>query len=371
MSRTLNIHNFKAFKDQSVEIRPLTLLSGLNGTGKSTTLQAIALLRQSMDANGFSNVHGLLLNGELIELGVGADVLHNEHTDNDISFIVNTADSDDYYIYEATYSSASDVLPRKTSYRKGVPIPGLYSDGFQYLKADRISPAVHYPKSHHTITVRKFLGVRGEYTAHYLNHYRDERVSDQVRLHPLAPKKNGLLAQVNAWLQEISPGASVNVEAVPRTDFMRVEYTYGSTAGIRGGDPFRATNVGFGLTYSLPIIVACLASAKGSLVLLENPEAHLHPKGQVAIGELIARAAAAGVQILVETHSDHVLNGIRIAVKEGLIPNTSVGLNFFSRADSSSQPMNAQPEISPTGRISEWPEGFFDQWDKSLDRILD
>ncbi|ENK3931969.1 DUF3696 domain-containing protein [Pseudomonas aeruginosa] len=371
MKRILHIHNFKAFKDQKIEIRPLTLLSGLNGTGKSTTLQAIALLRQSMDANGFSNIHGLLLNGELIELGTGADVLHNEHSDSTISFTVNSEESDNYYIYEANYANTSDVLPRKKGFIKGDPIPGLYEPGFQYLKADRISPAVNYPKSHHTISVRKFLGTRGEYSAHFLNHYRDQKVNEKIRLHPSTENKHALLTQVNAWLQEVSPGASVNIEEVPRTDFMRLEYAYGSTAGIRGGDPFRATNVGFGLTYSLPVIVACLALEKGSLLLIENPEAHLHPKGQVAIGELIARAAAAGIQVIIETHSDHVLNGIRIAVKEGLIPNTSVGLNFFSRTDVASQPQNLQPEISPTGRLSEWPEGFFDQWDRSLDRILD
>lgn len=371
MKKVLHIHNFKAFKDVYIELRPLTLLSGQNGSGKSTTLQAIALLQQSMDANGFSNLHGLLLNGELVELGTGSDVLHDEHDDITISFTVNTEASGNYYIYETRYSSTSDVLPMKTCYIKGDPIPGLYKTGFQYLRADRISPAVSYPKSHHTVSQRKFLGTRGEYTAHFLSLFRDEQVTESRRRHPTASTTHGLLSQVNAWLQEVSPGARVSTEEVPRTDLMRLEYTYGSTSGIRGSNPYRATNVGFGLTYVLPIIVACLASPKGSLIMLENPEAHLHPQGQIAIGGLIARAAATGAQVLLETHSDHVLNGIRIAVKEGIIPNTHVGLNFFRRTDASSQPLHAQPEVSPTGRLSEWPDGFFDQWDKALDRILD
>lgn len=370
MAKHLKLHNFKAFKDQQIDVRPLTVLSGLNGSGKSTTLQAIALLRQSMDA-GFSNIKGLLLNGELVELGTGADILHDQHDDEIISIEVNNDDDSDYLSYKAAYASVADILPRISSFRRGNPIPGLYENSFQYLKADRISPAVNYPKSHHVVSDRRFLGVRGEFTAHFLNHFRDEVVAHNVRRHPTHNATSGLLSQVNAWLQELSPGARINIEEVPRTDFMRLEYSYGNTSGISGSNLFRSTNVGFGLTYSLPIIVACLASPAGSLIMIENPEAHLHPQGQIAMGELIARTASTGVQILIETHSDHVLNGIRIAVKEKIIPSTSVGLNFFRRDNVSSQPIHLQPEISDNGRLSEWPDGFFDQWDKALDRILD
>ncbi|WP_440063229.1 DUF3696 domain-containing protein [Pseudomonas syringae] len=370
MTRMLKLHNFKAFKNQEIELRPLTVLSGLNGSGKSTTLQALALLRQSFDA-GFFNQKGLLLNGDLVELGTGADILHDQHDDELISIKINNPDDQNYFIYETSYLSASDILPIREAYIVGNPIPGFLDNGFQYLKADRVSPAVNYPKSHHVVSDRRFLGAKGEFTAHFLHCFRDEVINDHIRRHPSTKATAGLLSQVNAWLQEISLGARVNVEEVPRTDFMRLEYSYGNTAGISGTNLFRPTNVGFGLTYALPIIVACLASPAGSLVMIENPEAHLHPQGQIAIGDLIARAASAGVQVLIETHSDHVLNGIRIAVKEKVIPCTSVGLNFFRRDSGSSQPSHQQPEISENGRLSEWPDGFFDQWDKALDRILD
>ena len=79
--------------------------------------------------------------------------------------------------------------------------------------------------------------------------------------------------------------------------------------------------------------MALLSAKRGTLVLLENPEAHLHPQGQVRIGELIARTAASGVQILVETHSDHVLNGIRLAVHAGKIEPDQVKLQYFKRGE--------------------------------------
>ena len=80
---------------------------------------------------------------------------------------------------------------------------------------------------------------------------------------------------------------------------------------------YRATNVGFGLSYTLPVIVALLAPA-GALCLIENPESHLHPKGQTKLAELAVRASRAGVQVFVETHSDHFMDGVRIAVRSRL-----------------------------------------------------
>lgn len=85
--------------------------------------------------------------------------------------------------------------------------------------------------------------------------------------------------------------------------------------GNIGADYFTAQNVGFGISYVLPIVLALVKAKKGELIILENPEAHLHPRGQRKMGELIARAAQGGVQVIVETHSDHILNGIRFVCK--------------------------------------------------------
>jgi predicted ATPase len=107
------------------------------------------------------------------------------------------------------------------------------------------------------------------------------------------------------------------------------------------------------------------------LLLIENPEAHLHPQGQAKLGELLARCAADGVQIIVETHSDHVLNGIRLTVKRGLITAQDVRLCYFTRDVSTGDCYVELPSVLPNGQLSNWPEGFFDQWEKSLDALLD
>ena len=370
MFEQLTLHNFKTFRDITIPLRPLTLLSGLNGSGKSTALQALALLRQSWDT-GFLHTQGLLLNGDLIELGTGLDVLHDEHDDEQIA--IELVANGKSYRYEVAYNSTGDVLhfspPLNFGFLSGMEqAGGLFGHNFQYLRADRASPSVSFPKAYHLVSERRFLGGRGQYAAHFLSLFQDEEVDLSLR-HP-NEESPGLLSQVNAWMKEFSPGVSLKVEDIPRTDAVRLDYAYGKSAGISSSNTYRSTNVGFGLTYVLPVLVACLASPKNSWLLIENPEAHLHPQGQVVMGRLLALTAAREAKVIVESHSDHVLNGLRLAVKNRDIAADKVGLNFFRRGAASGQPDRIAPSVTDEGRLSAWPEGFFDQWDKSLDELL-
>lgn len=367
----LTLHNFKAFRDITIPLTPLTLLSGMNGSGKSTTLQALALLRQSWDT-GFIHRQGLLLNGDLVELGTGVDVLHEQHDDEEIGIALH--DGGQKFSYRVAYEASGDLLhfepPPAHGFFSGLEHErGLFGHCFQYLRADRASPDVSFPKAYHLVSERRFLGSRGQFTAHFLTLFGGQEVDPKLR-HP-SETAPGLSSQVNAWMQEFSPGVSLVVEDIPRTDSVRLDYFYGGTAGIDSSRPYRSTNVGFGLTYVLPVLVACLASPPNSWLLIENPEAHLHPQGQAAMGLLLAKSASTGTRIIVESHSDHVLNGLRLAVKFGDIAPEDVGLNFFRRLTGEGQPDRRAPTIIDTGRLSNWPDGFFDQWDKSLDQLLD
>jgi predicted ATPase len=328
-------------------------------------MQSLSLLRQSHDS-GILREDGWLLNGELVEIGAGEDLLHENASSSHVA--IELEEEGETSRWQVDYVQQGDVL------RYGEETPPmaqgvLFGNGFQYLRADRVNPMVSYPKSYHAVSQRRFLGSRGEFAAHFLSHYRDEPITDAALKHPDTETTSGLLAQVNAWMQEFSPGASINVHEIEKTDFVRLSFTFGS--GIDESNPYRPTNVGFGLTYSLPIVIACLSTAAGGIILLENPEAHLHPQGQVAMGRLMALTAAAGVQVLVETHSDHVLNGIRIAVKQGILEPDHSLVHFFRRDHENGSATIDSPSINEQGRLSFWPEGFFDQWDKSLDELLD
>jgi predicted ATPase len=227
-----------------------------------------------------------------------------------------------------------------------------------------------------------FLGAHGEFTPDYLASQGDRlEVSERRRCRTsISGVRSELIGrivgtprlgdQVSGWMQELSPGVRISASRLGATDLVSLRFQYASTEIGRDSKFRRPANVGFGLTYSLPIVTALLASPPGTLLLLENPEAHLHPRAQAALGTLIARVAADGVQVLVETHSDHVLNGIRLAVKSGLINSKDCQLCNFVRETETATSYIEAPVILPNGELSTWPDGFFDEWEKSLQALL-
>lgn len=372
MIEALSLRNFKGFKESTIPLGKLTLLSGLNGSGKSTALQALGLLRQSYDA-GFLTNGDLALNGELLDLGLVEDVLNHSFDEPKIEIKLSLGghEGSETLSWEADARDQlkSDVLSCGTASKIIQPGSALFRGGFQFLRADRITPAVTFPKSLHAVRHNKFLGPHGEFTAHYLLEFGAEKLREPGLSHPADATSTSLLAQVNAWLQELSPGVRVDVFPVEMTDFVRLSFAYRGK-GASYGDAIRPTNVGFGLTHVLPIVTACLAAEVDTLLLIENPEAQLHPRGQFALGRLLALTAASGVQVITESHSDHVLNGIRLAIKEGRLSSAQAAIHFFSRLPEGSASF-ATPRISSDGRLSDWPIDFFDQWERSLDMLLE
>ena len=187
MIQRIQLEAFKAFDRLDLALGQLTLLSGLNSSGKSTVLQAFALLRQSFDAGmlGGGLRDELLLNGPLVELGTGRD-LYCEYSRRSTSELVLTFHGAQHDVigWRASVDNLdADVLPAE---QRGDGDGGAYmtlSEGrFNYLRADRVSPEIVYPRSHREVIRNRTLGSRGEYTIHYLTQFRDEVVeNDQVR----------------------------------------------------------------------------------------------------------------------------------------------------------------------------------------------
>jgi len=207
------------------------------------------------------------------------------------------------------------------------------------------------------------VGYKGEFFADYLS----ERGNDEVKNESLKLEgySKSLLYQMEKWLSIVTPGIIIETENSPEVGAVRV--LYGTTTGALV-EKLNPLNVGFGLSYTAPIILALLKTRPGDLVILENPEAHLHPKGQRMIGEMIAKAAEGGAQIIVETHSDHLLNGIRLAVRKGSMDSQLIRINYFLTQSQGKGLMHTKvsPVILEDGSLSAWPDGFFDEWDKAI-----
>ena len=365
MLRRVHLSNFKCFGRLDLEFAPLTLLCGVNGMGKSSVLQALLVLRQSAAAGALDRGH-LVLDDELADLGTGRDALYEFAEEDAIKFgLVGDPHTEPLQI-AFDYAREADRLRVRGS--GGVSLGQWESlppfADLHHVAAERIGPRKIHEQSD-TAALRSALGPRGEHALNYLAAHHDDLLPVlDPRLDEADTNRHRDV--VDYWLRKITPGASLKIERIEAADALIGGFTF-DRAGDVETRRYRATNVGFGLSYVLPVIAALLAPA-GTLCLIENPEAHLHPGGQTKIAELAARAAAAGLQVVMETHSDHVLDGVRIAVVDGLLKPDDTRFHYFEQENG--QSVVRTPQVNSEGRLSSWPEGFFDQHVLNLGRLL-
>lgn len=367
MITELSLKNFKPFSTQSLELKKLTVLSGLNSTGKSSVLQSFLLLRQSFEQKLLNEV-GLALNGDLVSIGTGKDVLYESAPED----ILKLKISDSKKVTAEwcfNYNRNSDVMEldqELTNVDPAIYQSSLFSDNFHYIQAERLGPRRYFEMSDFQVRQHRQIGSKGEYAAYFIDIYQYEKIINPDLGHPFANSLT-LKDQVEAWMSEISPGTKLNITANSAMDVVSLQYSYGLS------NDYRSTNVGFGITYVLPILVAILSAQSDTLILLENPEAHLHPKGQSKMGRLLAIAASCGIQIIIETHSDHLLNGIRVAVREKLAKADNVQIHYFERHFEDERNIITKvvsPRLYQDGGIDLWPDGFFDQSEHDLMELL-
>ena len=230
-----------------------------------------------------------------------------------------------------------------------------------YLQAERLGPRdlLTVESTHQDETN---VGVRGEYVAHVLSR-QDRNKASPSRSHPRHPDLVSIPKQVEAWLQDLVPGIEIVAAPLPGVTANTIRLK-------KSGEWLRPQNIGFGISYVLPIIVAGLVAKEGSLLVIENPEAHLHPQGQSMLAAFLGRIAASGVQVLVETHSDHFLNGLRLAVVQAGHPlqASQVGIAHFT--SEAAEVKVEQIGITNRGALTSAPRGFFDQSEKDMADIL-
>ena len=364
--KEINISNFKCFSSNQLCLADLTVLAGLNSAGKSSVIQSLLLLRQSKLCSHSPNFQ-LCLNGELTKVGTFKDALRESADGDEIGFGIRA----DASTLSGTWSpdainvkiSDDDIYNANLFTADQIEDEGI---NFCYLSAERIGPRTFFDAYNESQTSLNLLGTQGQYAFSYLGLKGLLPIANRSMADDKQSKQ--LSSQVGTWLGELSPGIRATAEPIWEMDLTKLTYSYDLKDGR--SREYRATNVGFGLTYTLPIIIAILSIKPGGLLLLENPEAHLHPKGQTILGTMLAQAAASGIQVIVETHSDHLINGIRVAISRGNLDNEKAVVHFFSRMKKCPVPVVNSLTINKRGNMSEWPKDFLSEWEGNLVELI-
>ncbi len=377
MITQLHIKNFKIHKDTTLTLKNITFLCGQNGVGKSSIIQSLLLLRQSFQKNRLDKV--LSLNKPLCYVGYGKDSLYQFAKNNEIIFelVDDKFPIDEFcYRFDVKGSGDKDFIPKienkniankneKKSHIENEETYknfSLFNKNFQYISAARTAD---YVEDDYGVDIEKQISAeegKAELTAHFLYKYQKEQVND-LFLHHSDKKNKKLLYQTILWQREISKGINIIPQKIG-TGY-KITYSFDTDASPKGvTSEFTAKNVGFGLSYALPIIVAILSAQKNALIIIENPEAHLVPYGQSKLMELVCLAAQSGVQIIIETHSDHIINGALVACKEQKIDKENIIIYQFNRDEKQHCAEITPINVLEGGRIIYPPQGFFDQISK-------
>jgi predicted ATPase len=367
----LKIENFKCFNEIEIPLNQLTILAGANGNGKSTVIQSILFLRRTIEhcsiwSGGeinryqFSEINGLNveLNGPYcLALGNSEEIIPKNSKSNLIKFGISGGIEKFGVSYKNDINNSLWLTPSELDSDEyyGKDLNSLFEQEFYYLNAERVGPRVRQDISFFDFPN---TGFKGEYVAQLIgdtNFNYTFEVEENRRNSNSKSKR--LEQQVNAWLDYIMPGVSVSASYDINTLSAQIKISNNYTIG----ESTIATNIGFGISYVLPIIVSGLIAKRGSYLVIENPEAHLHPSAQSKIGRFLALVANSGVNVIVETHSDHFINGIQIATALKEIDKDTVTINYFSQESNRKQPNVESISINEKGELSSWPKGFFDQ----------
>jgi predicted ATPase len=401
----LKLHNFKIWKDTGdISLAPVTLLLGANSSGKSSLIQSFLLLRQTaLSPNPEVTLNfGVADTNDSVQLGQFNDVLCKHGDDNDIEIefrwgssseqrdtnvyiarytkdkegkaaikLVRLQDKDEsYWMHEARHNSYDLSLGSESSKRASSPefkpqrsvifppaaLIKLKEHGdraekiglslieelsrISYLGPIRQSPQRNYSWSR---KMPKTLGDSGELFADAVisSRYIDSDFS----------AKGDLLEKLGYWLNKMDLADGVEIKKV--TNFPLYEILLETN-----GEQINLRDVGVGVSQVLPVIAAAYIAPPGTIIIVEEPESHLHPLAQALLAELFVEASSTRqVQFIVETHSEHLFRRLQTLVAKEAVDPKNVQMYFVER-----EGVNARLQdlgLNEFGRVEHWPDKFF------------
>ena len=373
MYTQLVLERFKCFaEEQKIPLSQITLLYGLNGRGKSSVLQSLLLLFQSMKNN--NSVESLYLIGDLINLGKYSDVLNSDAHENSFSIGLACKTGKGTDTLHIEYSPAADtpfvakmqniVINDQSRSDSQASLNSTEKEGNKITMSFSDSVCLQMLKDINYIAANR-LGVsnlESRLGANVAITPRGENV-----LNVLAYASAELLKDVEESLSHILSGATLKINNEKEDS---IEIYMDSISGSQHS--YRPINVGFGYGYILSLVVQTLIAPQNSILIVENPESHLHPGAQSRLMEfLVTQSVEKNLQIIIESHSDHIVNGVRIAIRKEKISFKNASILHFSRdMHTEGSPIVEEILIDKRGNLSSYPEDFMDEWTKQLEQLM-
>lgn len=410
----LSLGNFKGFsekhgkKDNTIKIKPITLIYGPNSYGKSSIIQSLLVLNQTInEGKDYKNIH-LLPNGNLVKLGSFKDFLNkksesqtvkieitlpyncynmDEKDFEELSFSYNyiqdktdkiilseldifkrnLTDKDQVLLHQYEISDekeniynrlmkpikSSDKIAKQTIdcertsfftiniftsngiYGKEIfdPIENIIKN-IVYVSSYRTKPDRYYIPENNR---RKYVGKNGEYTSEILGY------------------DNEVIKNVNKWLEKIA-GYKLSLKKDSNIYSLNLNDCKTKVKDIN------LLDLGSGIAQVLPIITQAFKS-ENEMILIEEPEIHLHPKAQADLGEMFADAALKmGNTFIIETHSENLLLRLEKLIRRGELSKDDISVIYVDKDENGSHciPLILNDEGDITN-INDVPNGFFEE----------
>ena len=406
------VSGFKSLaNERAIDIRPLTILAGANSSGKSSIMQPLLMLKQTLEATydpgplliegpnvQFTSAKQFLstLTGEeradRFQIGIESRGINSSFSTTTtfrkgqigIELIEMRTTNDltdnqflhDFTLYPEMPPEKITLLADQNPMLQGFDTVGR-SRCFLHLESqDRhkvvdftqdltfnIVNIIHVPGLRDnperlyklTSTGPRYPGTFENYVASIIHEWQ-ETTDERLKTLADALYDLGLTGQIGT--EKIGDvGIDIRVGRLP-------------DRGTGETDMVSIADVGFGVSQVLPVVVALTAAEQGRLVYLEQPEMHLHPRAQVKLAQVLADAAKRGVRVVAETHSSLLLLAIQTLVAEGDLSPELVKLHWFTRSDNGATEINTA-DLDEAGAYGDWPEDFDDVNLKTQSRYLD
>ncbi|WP_374712349.1 AAA family ATPase [Symbiobacterium terraclitae] len=407
----ITVAGFKSIRDKrSIDVAPLTVLSGANSSGKSSIMQAVLLLKQTVEAP--YDPGALLLSGPNVRFTSAKQMLSVAAKPGDAAatgFSVGLGASNEYQIdlHFSTSKGTQGFSVKKSSvaYRN---LHYTLTDNMEHEDLLQFSPfkelvdrakmdnqelklrvtrqrcflmvSLDWQESdmpRWTVlpgsvdwdrAIRQIIhipGLRGNpertYARSAVSSFFpgtfDQYVASIIAAWQTS-KNQKQLGQLDAWLEMLGLTSQIRAKSLNDT---QVELRVGRllrSRNIVDKDTVSIADVGFGVSQCLPILVALLAARPGQLVYVEQPELHLHPKAQVRLVEVFREAVARGVRLIIETHSLLLLRAIQWAVAEDRLSPKDVKLHWFQRDPKTGVTDITSADLDEAGAHGDWPNDF-------------